>query len=308
MNPAYRLLVGICGYLVLGPVCGISVEAQQTLRWKFQPGMQYQVSFDQTTLSKTQADQESIQVRLHMGMAMQWKVTQVDNAGTATMEQAFTRIRLELENPGVEQVSYDSSSRSKPVGEAAQIAVALGPVIGKIFRVRMTARGMVQEVIASPEMQAALKRIPRESRLKDVFTREGLMQTLRQSHGVLPAKAVQLGDQWEAVETVATPLGDLKTKTRYRYGKNAEDAGAAAAQIQVHGQIELVPAKDKKTTRNHLRIESQEIAGEILFASIQGHLLRSEINQQMVTQSRYRDLQLTSRVTSRLETTVRRGK
>lgn len=308
MNPAYRLLVGICGYLVLGPVCGISVEAQQTLRWKFQPGMQYQVSFDQTTLSKTQADQESIQVRLHMGMAMQWKVTQVDNAGTATMEQAFTRIRLELENPGVEQVSYDSSSRSKPVGEAAQIAVALGPVIGKIFRVRMTARGMVQEVIASPEMQAALKRIPQESRLKDVFTREGLMQTLRQSHGVLPAKAVQLGDQWEAVETVATPLGDLKTKTRYRYGKNAEDAGAAAAQIQVHGQIELVPAKDKKTTRNHLRIESQEIAGEILFASIQGHLLRSEINQQMVTQSRYRDLQLTSRVTSRLETTVRRGK
>ena len=308
MNPAYRLLVGICGYLALGLVCGASVEAQQTLRWKFQPGMQYQVSFDQATLSKTQADQESIQVRLHMVMAMQWKVIQVDDAGTATMEQAFTRIRLELENPGVEQVTYDSLSRSKPVGEAAQIAAALGPVIGKIFRVQMTARGIVQEVIASAEMQDALKRIPQESRLKDVFTREGLMQTLRQSHGVLPAKAVQLGDHWEAVETVGTPLGDLKTKTRYRYGKNTEDAGAAAAQIQVHGQIELVAAKDKKTSRNHLRIESQEIVGEILFASIQGHLLRSEINQQMVTQSRYRDLQLTSRVTSRLETTVRRGK
>jgi len=308
MNPAYRLLVGIWSCLALGLVCGTSVEAQQTLRWKFQPGMQYQVSFDQTTLSKTQADQESIHVRLHMGMAMLWKVTQVDNAGTATMDQAFTRIRLELENPGVEQVSYDSSSRLKPVGEAAQIAAALGPVIGKIFRVRMTSRGIVQEVIASPEMQAALKRIPQESRLKDVFTREGLMQTLRQSHGVLPAKVVQLGDQWEAVETVGTPLGDLKTKTRYRYGKDVEDAGVVAAQIQVHGQIELVPVKDKKTTRNNLRIESQEIAGEILFASIQGHLLRSEINQQMVTQSRYRDLQLTSRVTSRLETTVRRGK
>ena len=308
MNPAYRLLVGICGYLVLGPVCGISVEAQQTLRWKFQPGMHYQVSFDQTTLSKTQADQESIQVRLHMGMEMQWKVSQVDHAGTATMEQAFTRIRLELENPGVEQVSYDSASLSKPVGEAAQIAAALGPVIGKIFRVRMTARGIVQEVIASPEMQSALKRIPEESRLKDVFTREGLMQTLRQSHGNLPAKMVELGDQWEAVETVSTPLGDLKTKTRYRYGQDVENAGVAAAQIQVHGQIELVPMKEEKSSRNNLRIESQEITGEILFASIQGHLLRSQVNQQMVTRSRYRDLQLTSRVTSRLETTVRRGK
>ena len=308
MNPADRLLVGILGCLAFGLVCGTSVEAQQRLRWKFQPGMQYQVSFDQTTSSKTQAGSESIQVRLHMGMAMQWKVRQVDNDGTATMEQAFTRIRLELENPGVEQVSYDSASRSKPVGQAAQIAASLEPVIGKTFQVRMTARGIVQEVIASPEMQAALKRIPQESRLKDVFTREGLMQTLRQSHGVLPANAVQLEDQWEAVETVGTPLGDLKTKTRYRYGKNAADAGVAAAQIQVHGQIELVPAKDKKTSRNNLRIESQEIAGEILFASIQGHLLRSQINQQMVTQSRYRDLQLTSRVTSRLETTVRRGK
>ena len=308
MNPAYRLLVGICGYLVLGPVCGISVEAQQMLRWKFQPGMHYQVSFDQTTLSKTQADQESIQVRLHMGMTMQWKVTQVDHAGTATMEQAFTRIRLELENPGVEQVSYDSASLSKPVGEAAQIAAALGPVIGKTFRVRMTARGIVQEVIASPEMQGALKRIPQESRLKDVFTREGLMQTLRQSHGDLPARMVQLGDQWEAVETVSTPLGDLKTKTRYRYGQDVENAGVAAAQIQVHGQIELVPMKAEKSSRNNLRIESQEITGEILFASIQGHLLRSQVNQQMVTRSRYRDLQLTSRVTSRLETTVRRGK
>ena len=117
-----------------------------------------------------------------------------------------------------------------------------------------------------------------------------------------------MGDQWEAVETVSTPLGDLKTKTRYRYGKNVEDVGVAAAQIQVHGQIELVPMKEEKTTRNHLRIESQEITGEILFASIQGHLLRSQVNQQMVTRSRYRDLQLTSRVTSRLETTVRRGK
>ena len=308
MNPAYRLLVGSCGYLALGLVCGTSVEAQQALRWKFQPGTQYQVSFDQTTSSKTQAGQESIQVRLHMGMAMQWKVMQVDDAGTATMEQAFTRIRLELENPGVEQVSYDSSSRSNPVGEAAQIAAALGPVIGKTFRVRMTSRGIVQEVIASSEMQAALKRIPQESRLKDVFTRQGLTQTLRQSHGVLPAKVVQQGDQWEAVEAVGTPLGDLKTKTRYRYAKDVEDAGVAAAQIQVHGQIELVPVKEKGSSGNDLRIESQEIAGEILFASSQGHLLRSEIKQQMVTQSQYRDLQLTSRVTSRLETTVRRGK
>jgi hypothetical protein len=308
MNPAYRLLVGIGGYLALGLVCGTSVEAQQTLRWKFQPGTQYQVSFDQTTSSKTQAGQESIQVRLHMGMTMQWKVMQVDAAGTATMEQAFTRIRLELENPGVEQVSYDSSSRSNPVGEAAQIAAALGPVIGKTFRVRMTSRGIVQEVIASPEMQNALKRIPQESRLKDVFTRQGLTQTLRQSHGVLPAKVVQLGEQWEAVEVVGTPLGDLKTKTRYRYGKDVEDAGVAAAQIQVHGQIELVPVKKKGSSENDLRIESQEITGEILFAAIQGHLLRSEIKQQMVTQSRYRDLQLTSQVTSRLETTVRRGK
>jgi hypothetical protein len=243
-----------------------------------------------------------------MGMQMQWKVRQVDDNGTATMDQAFTRIRLELENPGVEQVSYDSASPAKPVGEAAQIAAALGPVIGKTFRVRMTARGIVQEVIASPEMQSALKRIPEESRLKDVFTREGLMQTLRQSHGDLPARMVELGDQWEAVETVSTPLGDLKTKTRYRYGKDVEAAGVAAAQIQVRGQIELVPMEKEKSSRNNLRIESQEITGEILFASIQGHLLRSQIDQQMVTQSRYRDLQLTSRVTSRLETTVRRGK
>jgi hypothetical protein len=162
--------------------------------------------------------------------------------------------------------------------------------------------------MASSEMQDALKRIPQESRLKDVFTREGLMQTLRQSHGVLPAKAVQLGDQWEAVETVGTPLGNLKTKTRYRYGKDAENTGVAAAQIQVHGQIELVPMKEEISSRNNLRIESQELTGEILFASIHGYLLRSQINQQMVTQSRYRDLQLISRVTSRLETTVRRGK
>ena len=55
-----------------------------------------------------------------------------------------------LENPGVEQVTYDSLSRSKPVGEAAQIAAALGPVIGKIFRVQMTARGIVQEVQSRP--------------------------------------------------------------------------------------------------------------------------------------------------------------
>ncbi|HIA20515.1 MAG TPA: hypothetical protein EYN70_14055 [Planctomycetaceae bacterium] len=312
MNPVPRMLLRIgrlvallavlpAGELFLG---GASLQGQEPIRWKFRPGTDYRVSFQQQTASKTRVGDQVIEVRLQMTMQMDWRVLQVDTAGRATMDQSFTRIRIELDNPKVESVVYDSSASEKAAGEAAQMAASLGPLIGKPFRVVMTNRGVVQKVELSPQAQVALNRVPEESRLKDVFTTAGLTQTLQKSHGILPLEAVQPGDQWEVDSMLVTPLGALKMKTKYQYVANLQRSGTAAAQLKVHGQIELLPGEDQDSPPQQLKIKSQDMSGEVFFDKAQGRLLESKMTQRLVTESEFRDLLLSSQMTSSLVTTV----
>ena len=300
-----RLVAAVAIFLV-GAFClqGSTAEGQQSLRWKFQPSSVYHVTFQQKTTSKTQVGDQIIEVRLHMTMEMDWKILQVDAAGLARMEQSFRRIRIKLENPKVESVLYDSSADTKPGEGAAQIAASLSPLIGKPFQVEMTPRGVVQKVTLSPQAQAALNRIPEQSRLKDVFTTAGLTQTLKQSHGILPEKAVQPGDHWESNSKLVTALGDLEMKSKYQYVEDLQESGLAVVRIEVQGQLELVPAKDQGESTSQLKIKSQKMSGYVLFSNEQGRMLRSTMTQTLETESRYRDLLLTSVMTSQLVTTV----
>ena len=280
------------------------LSGQEPLRWKFQPGTAYEVTFRQQTASKTQIADQAIEVQLNMVMQMSWQVLEIDAAGQATMDQSFTRIRIELKNPKVKPVVYDSAASEKAVGEAAQIAAPLEPLIGKAFRVVMTPRGVVQKVELSRQAQAALNQVPQESRLKDVFTTSGLTQTLQKSHGILPLKAVQTGDHWESDSPLATPLGKLKMKTTYQYVADLQRGEMAAAQIKVQGQLQLLPAEDQDPSRQQFRIKSQEMSGELFFAKAEGRMLNSKMTQRLATESKFRDLLLSSQMTSSLETTV----
>lgn len=280
------------------------VTGQELLRWKFQPGTEYTVTFRQQTASKTRIADQVIEVQLSMIMQMNWKILEIDAAGQATMDQSFTRIRIELKNPQVESVVYDSAANKKAVGEATQIAAPLEPLIGKPFRVVMTPRGVVQKVELSRQARAALEKVPEESRLKDVFTTAGLTQTLQKSHGILPLEAVQSGDRWTTESPLVTPLGELKMKTTYQYVADLERQTTAAAQIKVQGQLQLLPTEDQDPPRQQLKIKAQEMSGEVFFAKAEGRLLSSKMTQRLTTESKFRDLVLSSQMTSSLETTV----
>ena len=280
------------------------LPGQEPLRWKFQPGTVYEVTFQQQTASKTRIADQVIEVQLSMIMQMSWKILEINAAGQATMDQSFTRIRIELQNPKVESVVYDSAASEKAVGEAAQIAAPLEPLIGKPFRVVMTARGVVQKVELSRQARAALDQVPEESRLKDVFTTSGLTQTLQKSHGILPLEAVQPGDHWESDSPLVTPLGELKMKTKYQYVADLQRMKTAAAQIKVQGQLQLLPAEGQGAPRQQFKIKSQEMSGEVFFAKAEGRMLSSKMTQRLATESKFRDLLLSSQMTSSLETTV----
>ena len=280
------------------------LSGQEPLRWKFQPGAVYEVTFRQQTASKTRIADQAIEVQLSMIMQMSWKILEIGAAGQATMDQSFTRIRIELKNPKVKPVVYDSAASEKAVGEAAQIAAPLEPLIGKPFRVVMTPRGVVQKVELSRQAQAVLDQVPQESRLKDVFTTSGLTQTLQKSHGILPHEVVEPGDRWESDSPLVTPLGELKMKTTYQYVANLQRLKTVAAQIKVQGQLQLLPAEDQDAPRQQLRIKSQEMSGEVFFATAEGRMLSSKMTQRLATESKFRDLLLSSQMTSSLETTV----
>jgi len=294
-------VLAVCSYLWTLPSL---LVGQELLRWKFQQGTVYEVTFRQQTTSKTGIADQAIEVQLTMIMQMNWKVMEVGADGNALMDQSFTRIRIELKNPQAEPVLYDSSVSKKLVGEAAQIATPLQPLIGKSFRVLMTSRGVVQKVELSHQMREALERVPEESRLKDVFTISGLTQTLQKSHGILPNQPVQPADRWESATPLVTPLGKLNLKTMYQYVGNMQRRDRAVAQIKVQGQLQRLPAEGQELPRRQVEIKAQAMSGELFFAKDEGRMLHSKMTQELTTAHQFRDLLLNSQMVSSLETTV----
>ena len=281
---------------------------QELLRWKFQRGTVYEVTFRQQTASKTRIADQSFEVQLNMSLQMNWKILEVGTDGHAVMDQAFTRIRIELKNPQGEAVVYDSSASKKPVGEAAEIAAPLQPLIGKPFRVVMTSRGVVQKVELSRQAREVLEQVPEEARLKDVFTVSGLTQTLQKSHGILPLEAVQPADRWESDAQQMTPLGKLNLKTTYQYVDDLQRQDMTVARIKVQGQLQQLPTEDQESPRRQLKIEAQEMSGEVIFAKVEGRMLGSKMTQKLTTEHKFRDLLLNSQMISSSETTVTLGR
>ena len=56
---------------------------QELLRWKFQRGTVYEVTFRQQTASKTRIADQSFEVQLNMSLQMNWKILEVGTDGHA---------------------------------------------------------------------------------------------------------------------------------------------------------------------------------------------------------------------------------
>src|SRR5690349_8570412 len=99
----------VCGSLLLMLVAS-PANAQTLLRWKFKPGQKFALAIEQDTTVQTMVNAPPESASLDMAMDLAWNVLDVDNSGTATMAQSFTRLKLKMTTTSPKtEVTYDSA-------------------------------------------------------------------------------------------------------------------------------------------------------------------------------------------------------
>jgi len=90
MKGTGKLVVGIILLLVAGGRVGL---AQQSLRWKFQPGEKLKVAVQQKTESMTRVADQSLKMTVDLSIEEKWDVKAVAENGLATIDRSLTRIQ-----------------------------------------------------------------------------------------------------------------------------------------------------------------------------------------------------------------------
>ena len=276
--------------------CVDQLRAEKTLRWKFTAGDSWHVGITQISKTETRGGIRPVKMTIEMSMEMQWSIDSVEQ-NTATMTQKFSRIALKMTVPQGEAIEFDSSSQATPTGISKSIADSVRPLLGVAFQIKMSDRGEIVDVLLSDAAAKALSSVPSKSKLKSVFTKEGLSELLRQSAVVLPAAGVNDGDDWDATTTAKTPIGNLAQTHTYTYQGPTEKDDKTLDKITVKSTLDL---KAPASSDSKIAIKAHEQTGELFFDSAAGRFAETNVTQTIVSELPYRDMIIRSTVESSL--------
>lgn len=274
-----------------------AAHGEQLLRWKLKQGETLHVELTQKSELETTVANRPLKMNLDMLMGLTWQVEAVDDQGTARLVQSFTRLRLKMDVPKQDPVEYDSAAQAKPVGLAKDVAEAVGPLIGAKFFVTMNSRGEIVDVKLSEEA-ARLLESPAAARWKKTFSKDGLAEVLRQSAAVLPEKPVEAGSTWTVPTTSKSPLGPIKMSHKYTYQGTEQRGGKSLEKLSVETKLELEEAKGKP------QLKEQTHKGVLYFDAEAGRFVETDLKQELVTESPYRDTVVRAKATSTLQMKV----
>jgi hypothetical protein len=293
----FRLL--ICSLLLLVGL-GSAALADTLLRWKFAEGEQLQVTVDQHTVTEATGAGKPTGVDITMQMRMGWTVDSVEPDGTAQITQRFERFAVTMKSGEAEPIEYASDSEAKPSGAAADIAAAVGPVIGADFTVTMTERGAISDVKLSDAASAAFASVDSPA-LKQMFSVAGISQLLRQAAVECPEQALAPGGNWSVELTTPSPLGTLKQNRTYTLIEQEVVAGNTLERINITGQLEIEP---NEKAPSKLKLLDQELTGTMTFDAGAGRLLSSDSKQKLTTERPYREFKIKVETTTETTTMV----
>jgi hypothetical protein len=275
---------------LLATVCAISIlanvaAAQTELRWKLQPGQEFTVSVEQKTASDVAYTGKKVTTDISLSMELGWSVTAADEKAI-TIKQALKRLVFKMESAKVGKVEYDSAVKSRPAGQARDIAAAVAPLLNAEIALQMTPRGEITS--ATPANEAAEKLLADDPAAagSSLISKQAIQQLLRQSLATLPEKAVGEGDTWTATTEIDSALGKGEQKTTYTYAGTVDEQGETLVKIDTAAKLDLAPpaaASSKPTIKEHTQ------SGRVLFSTQEGRVVSAEQEQTLITERPYRD-------------------
>ncbi len=292
----YRLVFVSFAALVAPLLASADARAQTLLRWKLQQGQKLRVEVTQKSDLETTVGTKPLKMSIGMTMEMDWTVDAVDEQGTAQLTQSFSRLAMKMDVPGTGAIQYDSAAPAPATGPAKDIAAAVAPLIGAPFVLKMNDRGEILEVKLSDAAAKAFEAAAADSRLKSVFSKEGISETLRQSSAVLPEKPVNKGESWNVVTQTASPLGLVKQTSTYTYEGPETRDDQPLEKIKVESTLTLDKQQDPSSPK--VVLKDQQQSGTLHFDPAAGRFVDSEITQHLTTETPYRGMLIRTKASS----------
>ena len=301
MKPSFGVWIALL--VALAPAA--SARGQTLLRWKLEAGQQLAVDCRQETTTLVAFSGKSAETKIQLDLEMLWTVTGVNDDGMH-VTQSIRRLQFKLDSPKAGIVNYDSADKTRPTGQAREIADAIQPLLGAEVAVTMTARGEI--VSAKPANESAEKLFAAQPAgdQPGVFSAKTIETLFRHPLAVLPTEAVEDGGSWTSTGQLDTAAGKFDQTTTYRLAGTLEHEGQKVARIDLLAQLTPLAKTTKAAAGGpQLALKSNEQTGHILFSLERGRLVSAEQNQKLSTERPYRETTISVTLTSKQTTTVR---
>src|SRR4051794_18942167 len=123
----------------------------ETLRWKLKPGDSFTIDTRQETESQVAFSGKSVTTTIDLALQQTWTVTSAAEI-EFVIKQSIDRIQIKLAGQQG-TAEYDSAAKSRPSGQARDLAASMQPLIGAEFQLTMTPAGKI--TAAKPANDAA---------------------------------------------------------------------------------------------------------------------------------------------------------
>jgi hypothetical protein len=263
-----RVALAAMALATMGCLVPAAQAQSEPLRWKLQPGQQFQVVVSQ----KMDQQMQGIDIPITSRIEMNWRVLSADG-NNVVLAQAITRFALSMRSPQG-AIEFDSANPEGAKGEVAeQLKPAVEGLVGKEIRYAMSPLGVISNVEIPPDLSG-----PGAGPLSQMFNADSLKQMIQQQSFVLPEAAPTEGQSWDQTNEIDTMGMKMIITNTYTYGGTEIVEGRRVHKFSSVGQTELVVDKNApmKTT-----IESQESSGTMHFDNEAGYFIGGSTTQKM---------------------------
>jgi hypothetical protein len=272
-----------------------SVQADEPLRWRFQPGQTLSYSLVQEmTISGGGAGGE-LRNTASQQFDITWEVQSVSDAGDALIWHRFDRIRSKMTLPtgGLE---YDSATPGPPTGMAAINAPLYRALIERPVEISVAADGRITEVKIPDEVRAALKKVPTSAVMGDFAMPETFRTQFLSGFPTLPEGPIEPGREWSTKSTTELPAAGSQTvETTYRYEGTREVDGKPVALIKL-GRVLSFAGEGP----NRRAVKEQIAEGEALFDRA-GRLHSTKLKHNVTIEANAGDRRAVQRIEQSIE-------
>lgn len=266
------------------------------IRWQFQKGEKYRISVSQKTAMQSRVNRTKVDVQLDLDTEMDWEILSVMANGHAVIEQSFSRMAVKVVKTAKSTIVYDTASKEPPAKNARYFSEVYDKLVGIKFKVEMTDRGEIKDVVLQKKDMETIRGIPESMEARKLFEKRGLMEILNSGGFVLPEKSIVKGFQWPVKKQQKMTFGTAHFESIFTYEGTSEPTGIARFLLAASAKLQDQP---ENPSEKRLVLKSQQQTGSIAFDTNHGHLQSIKVNQEMATEKPFREM--TIETTSSLE-------